>query len=142
MTDQPTTTREAGVEELRAELARLQKHHDDFRTRARDRAIQGFHDGQWSVEALNDTLTDLGLEPHEPQLISRYDLNMSFQIEARTGDEQDDRELVDRLRGTEIIQAMQAALAAAIGAHLPDRPLSVTDRPVETYLGYGSVVRI
>ncbi|MGW4591957.1 hypothetical protein ACWEKJ_31955 [Amycolatopsis thermoflava] len=133
MTAQPT------AEQLRAELAQLQQEHEDFRQLARDRAIKGFHDGQWTAEALNDTLTDLGLQPHEPQLVSRFDVNFAFQVEARTGDEHDDHQLVHRLRDKVVADAMRAALSAAIAEHLPGTPLTVTEQEAHPYIGYATV---
>ncbi|MFJ8815254.1 hypothetical protein [Amycolatopsis thermoflava] len=133
MTAQPTT------EQLRAELAQLQQEHETFRQLARDRAIKGFHDGQWTAEALNDTLTDLGLQPHEPQLVSSFDANFAFQVEARTGDEHGDHQLIHRLRDKYVVDAMRAALSAAIAEHLAGAPLTVTEQESQPYIGYATV---
>ncbi|WP_158889034.1 hypothetical protein [Amycolatopsis anabasis] len=63
-----------------------QARHDlaEYRNRVRNRAIQGFHDGDWKLDELNTSLLRLGLDLYEPQYAARS--NVQFSVNLQTDD--------------------------------------------------------
>lgn len=52
------------------QLAAAREELAHYQERVRERAIRGWRDGNLSIECLNETLTAVGLEPHDARYIT------------------------------------------------------------------------
>lgn len=85
-----------------------------FRDLVRDRAIQGYHDLDWSLDEMNDRLRELGLGPHEPRTVTQADLGISMTVTADTDDEHIGTAAMQHLTTPEGEQVMRTAINRAL----------------------------
>jgi len=82
-TSEPT---QAELAALRTVLRAVTDANDALRDRVRERALQGYHDRDWTLDQLNSGITKIGLEPHEPRPVTRAELDIRLSILADTDD--------------------------------------------------------
>ena len=102
---------------LRADLQALVREHDAYRVRVRDRAIQGYHDDEFSLEGLNDTLQRLGLKPYQQTSVTRASASIEFTITLTDSTSERVTEAVRAVESPELVTAFRRALAAVVAGH-------------------------
>lgn len=130
-------------DDLRTRLSALRQEHEVFRTLVRDRAINGFREGQWGLQSLNETLERLGLQPHEPKHVSRSDVDLEFQVEIDDDDGYHAETVLEQLRREDVRTALRHAVAGVFAEHLVDGPaVTITDAYFRVQTGYVSRVMV
>lgn len=88
----------------------------NYRDKVRDRAIKGFRENFFTLDALNETLLDLGLDQFEPKYVS--DLRITLDLHLRTDADchEADRRL-RRLNTPETREAINAAIGNVLAQH-------------------------
>ncbi|HET6285760.1 MAG TPA: hypothetical protein VFG15_03280 [Amycolatopsis sp.] len=139
-----TTTSDSAVTSIRtATTAELQQGHEretyeKYRTQVRDRAIKGFHDGEWQLDRLNASLRKLGLEPFETKLVSRSALTLELGLTVETGDTSAALQAMARLQTAEGRAVLRNALADAIQTLNSNQPLPIVPSQI-TYASIGNI---
>lgn len=121
-TDHSPTTADTSptITALRAELDTARQAYEQFRTRARDAAIQAHHDGHWNLDALNTTFTDLCLDPYTPRYT--YEATVELPLVVRFDEETQPAHEVIYQHAERIQRAVRAALD-----NLDDLPVELVD---------------
>ncbi|GAA3587230.1 hypothetical protein GCM10022222_84850 [Amycolatopsis ultiminotia] len=100
--------------ELHEQLEQINADHESYRVVVRDRAIRGYRDGMWTLDQLNASLTELGLEPHTVKHVARSTLMIRINLHA---------DIPDRYEAHEAMRAwltedVRSAIATIIGDHV------------------------
>lgn len=119
---EPTVSEQLAA--AREDLARYQE-------RVRERAIQGWRDGNWSIECLNETLAAVELEPYEARYVTTAgaQVGIHVQTDGRRDDVASKWASLDTL---EIRAALREAISMVLQDHtggeftLDDRALTFT----------------
>jgi Arc/MetJ-type ribon-helix-helix transcriptional regulator len=105
-------------DELRARIDAVQNELDEFRTRVRERAIQGFRNRNWDLADVNAALEELGLECFEPTYVTRARATIEIRLQANESDSDAARDgmqtLLDR---DDVRDDLRAALAQVLAKH-------------------------
>lgn len=130
---------ELSADELRERLESTQRALEDYRTRVRDRAIKAFHDNEWNLDGLNDTLERLDLPPYEPKYVTQADTTIRFQLQADVPDTYDGEERMRMLGTSTVRDDIRQALTEILTKHAPEG-LSLTDRDIRVSIDYATQV--
>lgn len=98
------------VQELRDLHQQLVQEHQEYRSRVRDRAIQGFRERHWDLTALNDTLTGLDLPQFDPVYVTDATLIVEMRVTADGDLDTATRTMRAALGTTEVRQAIHQAI--------------------------------
>lgn len=108
----------------------------------RDRAITGFRDSQWGLDSLNETMERLGLQTHEPQYVSRSDVNLEFRVEIDSDADRAETALRE-LDHAEVREALRQAVAGVLNERMIDgHPVTVADEYFRVQTGYVDQVMV
>lgn len=102
---------------VRRETARAELN--DFRIRARNRAIQGFRDGEWSLERLNTVLEQLGLARFEPEYDHTVPISLHLRLTVRDVGSRDAEDQTQGLNTAAVRTAIHRAVADTLHQHAP-----------------------
>jgi hypothetical protein len=128
------------ADELRDKLAAIHAGHEAFREQVRNRAIRGFHDGEWDMNRLNTTLESLGLAKHEPKRLVRSLLRLEVMLEADTEDVDRAWGVVQDLENLRARQDFKEAITNVVQAHLSeDLAFTSSDSTLGASVGYPHV---
>ncbi|WP_436501685.1 hypothetical protein [Actinokineospora sp. HUAS TT18] len=105
------------VEALSEQLDALRREHTEFRGLVRDRAIKGVRDGEWTGEALNETLERLGLPRSQPEHVTVGRVSLHFDLEIGRPGGQTEFALRRHVEDHRVVDGIRAALAAAFREH-------------------------
>ncbi len=136
-----TTETEPTTAELQQQLTQLHEEHEAYRARVRERAIKGYRDEDWTLDALAETLQKLGLEPFAPKRVTRAQLSVEIYLQADTDDAYNGRQAIRQMETPAGRAALHDAIVDAVKAHVADGPaVTAVDRPVSVYIGRADVV--
>jgi hypothetical protein len=108
------------ADELRYKLAAIQASHQEFRKQVRNRAIRGFHDGEWEMDSLNAALGRLDLAEYEPKRVVRTVLRLEVVLEADTDDVVRAWSVVQDLEHLRAQEAFKEAITGVVQARLSE----------------------
>lgn len=103
-------TTEDVLTDLQNRLDAARHELTDYKTRVRDRAIHGFHAGDWNLATLNKSLHTLGLPIYEPTYIHQAHQRIDVRFHVAEADRDRALTILHELGNAEMCDAVQAAI--------------------------------